>query len=122
MILMFLSPLEPPETRPLTLIPITMLAVVSTPRQLARQVGDSVKCDSGSTVVGATRLITRASGTAPNGGVCFPGEFSVVAGTFAPGQVLNFGSLAYIADCYGELHSLHEAASTGSEPVAHPLC
>jgi hypothetical protein len=46
-----------------------MLATVLTPRQLARQVGGSIKCDSGSTVVGASRLIAKASGTAPDGDV-----------------------------------------------------
>jgi hypothetical protein len=62
-----------------------MLVVVSTPQQLARQVGGSIKCDSGSTVAGATRLITRAGGTALDGGVRFPSELSVLAGAFAPG-------------------------------------
>ena len=62
-----------------------MLAVVLTPRQLVRQVGGSVKCDSGSMVAGATRLVARASGIAPDGGLRFPGEFSIMAGAFALG-------------------------------------
>jgi hypothetical protein len=70
-------------------------------------------------VAKATRLVARASGAAPDGGVRFPDEFSM-ANTFARGQVLNFGSLTYIADCYGELHPFHGAAPTGNEPPASP--
>jgi hypothetical protein len=77
-----------------------MLVAVSTPRQLVRQVGEHVKCDSGSTVAGATCLVTRASGAALDGGVRFPDEFFITADAFVTGQVLNFGSLAYVADCY----------------------
>ena len=62
-----------------------MLAMVSTLRQLVRQVGGSVKCDSGSMVVGATRLIAGASGTAQDSGVRFPGEFSIMIDAFASG-------------------------------------
>jgi hypothetical protein len=69
MILVFLSPLEPPETHTLTLTRTTMLVMVLTLRQLTRQVGGSVKCDSGSTVDGATRLIVGASGAASDSGV-----------------------------------------------------
>ena len=99
-----------------------MLAVVLTPRQLVHQVGGSVKCDSGSTVAGATRLIAIASGTAPDGGVYFPGEFFIIAGAFAPGQVLNFGSLAYVIDCYGELvHSMGPCRWSMSSQ-RRPLC
>jgi len=36
-------------------------------------------------VAGATHLIAEASGTAPDGGVCFPSEFSIMIGTFALG-------------------------------------
>ena len=39
---------------------------------------------------------------------------------FAPRQILNFGSLAYIADCYGELHPLHGAAPVGNGPSVPP--
>ena len=60
-------------------------------------------------MAGATHLVAGASGTAPDGGVRFPGEFSITAGTFALGQVLNFGSLAYVADCYSKLRPLKEA-------------
>jgi hypothetical protein len=69
-------------------------------------------------VAGATHLIAGASGAAPDGGVHFLDKFSVVASTFTLGQVLNFGSLAYIADCYGELHLVHGAAPVGNEPLA----
>ena len=71
-------------------------------------------------MAGATCLVARASGTAPDGGVRFPGEFSITAGTFALGQVLNFGSLAYVAYCYDELRPLHGAAPVGTEPPASP--
>jgi hypothetical protein len=80
----------------------------------------SVKCNSGSTVAGATRLVNGASDTVLDGGVRFPGEFSVTAGAFTLGQVLNFGSLVYVTDCYGELHPLHGAASVGNKPQASP--
>jgi hypothetical protein len=36
-------------------------------------------------VVGATRLITGASDAALDGDVLFPGVFSIMANTFAPG-------------------------------------
>ena len=67
-------------------------------------------------VAKATHLVAEVSGTTPDGGVCFPDELSIVVGAFALGQVLNFGSLIYIADCYGKLHSLHGAMPTGNEP------
>jgi hypothetical protein len=31
------------------------------------------------------------------------------------GRVLNFGNLAYVIDCYGELCPLHGAAPAGNE-------
>jgi hypothetical protein len=71
-------------------------------------------------VAGATRLVTKASGTALDSGLRFPGEFSVVAGAFALGWVFNFGSLAYIADCYDELCPLHGVVPAGNEPSAPP--
>jgi hypothetical protein len=43
-----------------------------------------------------------------------------MASAFALGQVLNFGSLAYITDCYCELHPLHRATPAGNEPLASP--
>ena len=90
MILVFLSPTEPPETRTLTPTRTAILVAVSTPLQLVRQVGGSVKCDSGSTVPEASCLIVGASGTAPDGtapdgGVRFPSEFFITADAFAPG-------------------------------------
>jgi hypothetical protein len=48
-------------------------------------------------VAGATRLVTGAGGAS---------------------QVLNFGSLAYVANCYGELHPLKEATSVDNESPA----
>ena len=84
-ILVFLSPPESPDTHTLTLTRTTLLVVVLTPQQLAHQVGECIKCDSGSTVAGATRLIAGANNTTPDGGVRFLGEFIVVAGAFALG-------------------------------------
>jgi hypothetical protein len=115
-ILMFLSPPEPPKTCTLTPTRTTILATVLTPRQLAHQVGGYVKCDSGSIVARATRLITGASGTAPDGGVRFLGEFFIIATAFALGQVLNFGNLAYIVYCYGELRPPIGATPVGTGP------
>jgi hypothetical protein len=66
-------------------------------------------------MAGATCLIARASGTALDDSVRFPDEFSVTADTFTSGQVLNFGNLAYVTDCYGELCPLHGAAPAGNE-------
>lgn len=97
-----------------------MLVAVLTPRQLARQVGERIKCDSYSTVAGATCLVTGASGAALDGGVRFPGEFSVMADAFATGQVINFGTMFYVADCYGDLNPLKEATPTGNEPPTPP--
>jgi hypothetical protein len=57
----------------------------SNPTQPTCQVGGSVKCDSGSTVAGATRLVAEASGTALDDGVRFPSEFFITAGTNALG-------------------------------------
>jgi hypothetical protein len=62
-----------------------MLAVVLTPQQLPCQVGGSVKCDSSSTVAGATRHIAGVSGVAPDGGIRFPDELSVITGDFSLG-------------------------------------
>ena len=73
-------------------------------------------------VARAIHLIIGASDIALDGGVRFSREFSVMVSAFAPGQVLNFGSLAYITDCYGELHLHHRAVMAGNEPpVSSPL-
>jgi hypothetical protein len=45
-----------------------------------------------------------------------------MASTFTPDQVLNFGSLAYVTECCGELRPLHRAASAGNATRCHPLC
>jgi hypothetical protein len=71
-------------------------------------------------VARATRLVAGASGTAPDSGVHFRGEFFIIANAFALGQVLNFGSLAYVSDCYGELRPLNGAAPMGNEFSALP--
>jgi hypothetical protein len=83
-----------------------MLVMVLTPRHLAHQVGGSVKCDSSSTIVGATHLITGASGATPDDGIRFPSEFSVAIDAHTLGQVLRFRSLAYIIDYHNELRLL----------------
>jgi hypothetical protein len=61
-------------------------------------------------VAKATRLVTRVGGIALDGDVRFLGKFSVIVGTFAPGQVLIFGTLAYIANSDDELRPIYEAA------------
>jgi len=71
-------------------------------------------------VAEASRLVTGASGEAPDGNVRIPGDFSVTPGAFALGQVLNFGILDYIANCHGELRPLHGAATAGNEPTVPP--
>jgi hypothetical protein len=71
-------------------------------------------------MAGATRLIARTGSAAPNGSVRFPGEFFIMAGAFALGQVLNFGCLAYMTDCYGKLHPLNEVPPVGNEPRVLP--
>ena len=119
-ILVFLSQPEPSETPYYYTNSNNMLTLVSTLRQLARQVGGSVKCNSDSTVAGAMRLIAGASGTAPNGSVRFLDEFSVAVGAFALGQVLNFGSLAYVADRHNELCPLNGATLVGTKSTAPP--
>ena len=121
MILVFLSPPEPPETPYSNTNSNNVLVEVWTPGHLVRLVGGTVKCDSSSTVAGATCLIAGASGTTPNGGVRFPFEFSIMVGSFALGQVLNFGSLVYVADYYGEPLPLHRAHQQAMSPQHHPL-
>ena len=85
MILVCLSPPKPPETSYSDTESNNMLATVLTLRQLARQVGGNIKCDSGSMEAGATYLIIGASGAATNGGVRFLGEFSITDDAFALG-------------------------------------
>jgi hypothetical protein len=72
-------------------------------------------------VVGATRLVAGVSSIAPDASVHCPSELSVTTGAYAPGQVLHFGSLAYIADCHDELHLLHGATPAGDGPRRRPL-
>jgi hypothetical protein len=71
-------------------------------------------------VARATRLDARVGGTTPDDNVRFPDKFSITVGAFALDQVLNFESLVYVVDCYGELHPLHEAMPVGSEPPVSP--
>jgi hypothetical protein len=79
-----------------------------------------VKCDSVSTVARANRLITGVSSAALDNGVRFPREFFVIAGAFTLGQVLNFRSLAYITECYGELRPLNRATPASSKLSVPP--
>jgi hypothetical protein len=73
-------------------------------------------------VAGATCLVARASGATIDGGIRFLGEFFITANAFALGQVLNFGSVAYIPDYYGELCPLDGAALMSNElPTSPPL-
>lgn len=66
-------------------------------------------------VAGATRLIAGIGGSTLEGGVCYSSEVIIIAGVFVPGQVLNFGNLTYIADCYGQLHPHKEVTPMDSE-------
>jgi hypothetical protein len=84
------------------------------------QVWGNVKCDSGYTVAGATHLVARASGATIDGSIRFLGEFFITANAFALDQVLNFGSLAYIPNCYGELCPLNGVALTSNELPTSP--
>jgi hypothetical protein len=68
-------------------------------------------------VTGATHLVAGAGGVAPDGGVCLPGEFSITAGAFALGQVLDFGSLD-IANCYDELRLVKGIEPADNESLA----
>ena len=74
-------------------------------------------------MIEATCLVARASGTIPDGSIRFPDEFFVTTDAFTSGQVLNFGSLAYVADCYGALRPLNKAlpASNESPPLPPSL-
>jgi hypothetical protein len=71
-------------------------------------------------VAGATRLVAGASDTTLDGGVHFLGEFFITTSTFALGQVLKFGSLAYITNCYGKLRLLDRA--TRHRPLCQASC
>ena len=82
---MFLSTPNPPEALYSNTNSNNMLAVVLTPRQLVRQARGSVKCDSASMVVGATRLIDGVSSNALVVDVRFLGEFSITGSAFALG-------------------------------------
>jgi hypothetical protein len=118
----FLSPPEPSETSYSDTDSNNMLAAILTSRQLVRQVEGNVKCDSGSTVARATRLIARASDASPDDGVHFHSEFLVTVIAFTLGQVLNFGSLAYITDCYSELRPLCGTMPVDyAAPALYPL-
>jgi hypothetical protein len=71
-------------------------------------------------VARATRLITGVSSAALDSGVHFPREFFIIAGAFASGQVLYFGSLAYITECYGELRPFNGATLASNELSVPP--
>lgn len=66
-------------------------------------------------VAGATRHFNGASHAVLDGGVRFPSEFFVTVDAFAPGQVLNFKTLAYVANCYSELCPLKEVTLVDNE-------
>ena len=68
----------------------------------------------------ATCLIAGASSTAPDSGVPFPSLFFITASAYALGQVLNFGSLAYVIDCYGKLCPLNRVMLVDNELSTSP--
>ena len=105
-----------------------MLAAVLTPRQLARQVGGSVKCDSSSTMAGATHLITRAGGTALDGGVGFPNKSPIMNEAFPNTEAQDIGRPSWrggqhtkqLSDLAAELLSMHSfllISSLGDAPT-----
>jgi len=71
-------------------------------------------------VARATCLFVIVSGTALDGGIHFPDMFLITVNASTLDHVLNFGSLAYIADCYGEIHSLDGARPMATKYLALP--
>jgi hypothetical protein len=69
-------------------------------------------------VVGVNHLVDVASDTALDDSVCLTGEFFVIVSTFAAGQILNFGSLAFATDYYSKLHPLKQAELVDNESPA----
>lgn len=76
----------------------------------------SINCDQGSTVVKATRLTGGAGGATLDGGVLRVLRHSWRLQSRSGPQL--FGSLAYVADCYDELHLLKEAKPVDNESLA----
>jgi hypothetical protein len=66
----------------------------------------------------ATHLVVRVGSAALQGGFHFSDEVIISIGAFVLGQVLNFGSLAYVADYYGELQPLKETPSVDNRSLA----
>lgn len=62
--------------------------------------------------------VARTCSVTMEGGVLFSSVVILASGAFALGQVLNFGSLAYVADYSGELHSLKETAPVENKSSA----
>jgi hypothetical protein len=82
--------------------------MVTNLRQLVCKVGHVV-CDHDFTVARASRFFTE------------PGGVVVATGAFAPGQVLNFGSTAYVTDYNGKHHPLEETVPVRNEsPTSYP--
>ena len=79
-------------------------------------------CDHDSTVVRATRLVTREGDIAQKAACASPVRSSLQPAPLPPGQDLNFGSLAYVVDYSGELHPLKEIMLGVNESLAsYPL-
>lgn len=75
-------------------------------------------CDHRSMVGRATHLAAGAGDVAPQGSVRFSDEIIVVGGSFAPSQVLSFGSLDNVADYNSEFHPHEENLSYDNESRA----
>jgi hypothetical protein len=80
-------------------------------------------CDYRSAVARTTHFGTGARDTVPEDGVCFSSKIVITSGSFALGQVLNFGSLDYVIDQSIEHHPLEETLLEDNESLAsyHPL-
>jgi hypothetical protein len=78
-------------------------------------------CDHHSTVATANHFTNRANDDTPEVGVCFSSEIAIIGGSFAPGQILNFGRLDYITDYNDELHPLKEILLEDESPASYPL-
>jgi len=95
-----------------------MIATATNPRQLARQVGECVECDYGSTVVRATRLVATADSAAPEGDVRFSGEVIVAAGAFIRAKFLTLGAWPTSSIATANSTPLMETAPVDNESQA----
>ena len=67
-------------------------------------------------VAGVNRLVVRVGRPRR-----LPSELFIIAGAFAPGRVLNSESLAYVANCYNELHLVGQAGGQQVPGIISPI-